>query len=182
MKTERHFVDQLPAKVEISTSRAKLIALVIAAVAMTVASALIAFRLLPSSQFFSGSYVQPVGYVGMAFFGLGTLLLLWRLSTAHGVVVTMDAEGIRDTRISDKVIPWSAVRNISTWQRQSQRVMILAVDPQFERQLNLSRFARMARQASRALGADGLSIGANDLKIGYDALFDTATAFWKAKF
>jgi hypothetical protein len=178
---ERDFVDSLPARVEISTSRAKLIVLVVAGVMMTAASALLAFQLLPSSAIVSGSYAAPVGYVGLAFFGLATLLLVWRLSTAHGVVLTLDAEGIRDRRISDKVIPWSAVRNISTWQKQSQKVMILKIDPAFERQLGFSRFARMARQASRAFGADGLGIGANDLKTDYDTLFATATAFWKAR-
>jgi hypothetical protein len=167
--------------VEISTSRAKLVVLVIAGIGMTGASVLLAFQLLPDSPFIPGSYAVSVGYGGLIFFGLATLLLVWQLFTAEGVVITMDAAGIRDTRISDKVIPWSAVRDISTWQSRSQRVMILAVDPEFERQLHLSRLARMAREASRAFGADGLSIGANDLKTDYETLFSTATAFWKAK-
>jgi hypothetical protein len=70
------------------------------------------------------------------------------------------------------------VRDISTWQSHGQRIMILSVDPEFERSLGLSRFARTVRGSSRRLGADGLAIGTNDLKIDYATLFETARAYW----
>lgn len=171
-------MDDLPQRVEISASRFKLVLLTIAGIVMTVGSGLLAFRIIP--RVMPGSYGEFVGWVGLIFFGLCTLLVVWRFFTAQGVVLTLNADGIRDTRISDKLIPWSAVRDISTWQSQRQRIMILAVAPEFECSLNLSRLARMAREASRALGADGLSIGTNDLKTDYETLFKMATAFWKA--
>jgi hypothetical protein len=168
-------VDALPPKVEISASRTKLLVLGILGVGMTVMCGGLAFG------FFAADIgAAVIGYVGVIFFGFCTLVALWRLFTAHGIVVTMDAEGFRDRRIADKVIPWSAVRDISTWQSRGTRIMILAIDPEFERQLTLSRVARVAREASRALGADGLGIGTNDLNTDYETLFRTATAFWKA--
>ncbi len=169
----------LPERVEISTSRFKLVVLMIGGLVMTVGGFLLAFRIIPGVS--PGSYAEFIGWVALVFFGLCSALIVRRFFTAQGVVLTLDAAGIRDTRISDKLIPWSAVRDISTWQSRSQRIMILAVDPDFEHSLNLSRLARMAREASRTLGADGLSIGANDLKTDYETLFRTATAFWKAK-
>lgn len=171
-------MDDPPPKVEIGASRTKLVLLTIAGIVMTAGSALLASRRLPSVL--PGSYGEFIGWVGLIFFGLCTLLIVWRLFTSHGVVLTLDSEGIHDKRITDKVIPWNAVRGISTWQSQRQRIMIVAVDPDFERSLNLSRLARMAREASKRLGADGLSIGTNDLKTDHDTLFRTATAFWKA--
>ncbi len=168
-------MDELPPRVEISASPTKLIVLGILGIGMTVMCGALAFGF-----FAAGAGAAIIGAVGVTFFGACTLVAFWRMFTAHGVVVTVDTKGFRDTRISDKVIPWSAVRDISTWQSRGTRIMILAVDPGFERQLNLSRAARMALKASRALGADGLGIGTNDLKTDYETLFRTTTAFWKA--
>jgi hypothetical protein len=170
-------LDNLPARVEIGTSRFKLIGLAVIGIGMTTGSFALAFRFLPGIA--PGSFGEFVGYVGVLFFGLATLLGFWRFFTAPRVVVTMDAEGIHDARISEKMIPWSAIRDIFTWQIRRQKFMILVVDAEFERQLNLSRLAQMARRANRAVGADGLSIGSNDLKTDYDTLFSTAKAYWK---
>ena len=170
-------MDDLPQKMEIGTSRAKMIVVAIAGFVMTGGSALLVLRLLP--DIVPGSYAEFIGYVGLIFFGVATALVVWRLLTAHGVVLTMDAEGLRDRRISDKVIPWKRIRNISTWQSRGQRIMIVALDPEFERTLGLSRLARIARGAGRAFGADGLGIGCNDLRTNYETMFNTATGFWK---
>ncbi|MGH6925292.1 MAG: hypothetical protein ACRED5_16290 [Propylenella sp.] len=57
--------------------------------------------------------------------------------------------------------------------------MVLAVDPETERNLHLSRIARWSRGANRRLGADGLCVTAQDLKVSYDELLSTAMEFWK---
>lgn len=160
--------------VEFASSPLKLLLLTGAGIVMTAASALLALRIGGP-----GSYAEFVGYVGLTFFGLGTLLLVWRLFTGRGVAVTLNSEGLRDARISEKVIPWSVVRDITTWQSHRQRIMVIAVDPAFEERLGLSRIARMAREANKALGADGLTIAANDLSTSYETLLATTVAFWK---
>jgi hypothetical protein len=40
--------------------------------------------------------------------------------------------------------------------------------------------ARWSRNANRALGADGLCVGSNDLKIGFEGLLSTSLAFARA--
>jgi hypothetical protein len=58
--------------------------------------------------------------------------------------------------------------------------MVLMVDPAVEAGLHLTRMARWSRNANRALGADGLCVGSNDLKIGFDRLLSTSLAFARA--
>src|SRR5262249_47319830 len=117
------------------------------------------------------------GYVGVAFFGLCTGIALFRLFTVRAAVVTMTAEGIRDTRIAPEFIPWTAVRGIFTWQFQLQKVMVLVVDPAVEARLTLTRMARWSRGPNRALGAGGLCITAQGLKINFATLLRTARSF-----
>jgi len=166
----------LPQRVEIRSSPTKTTGLIVGAIGMTAGSASMAFRVLPGID--AGSFGEFVGYVGLVFFGLCTVLIFWRFLTTRGPVVTMDVQGICDTRIAKKVIPWSAVRDISTWEMSGQKVMVLAVDPAVEAGLNLSRIARWTRQANRSLGADGLCVTAQGIKTTYATLFSTARAFW----
>jgi hypothetical protein len=170
-------VSDPPKTIEIAGSPPKMVALVFGGVIMTAGSALLAFRILPIAV---GSLEEFIGYVGLIFFGLCTLLLLWRALTMRGPVVTMDVHGIRDVRVAKETIPWGAIRDISTWQYQRQKVMVLAVDPETERNLHLSRIARWSRGANKRLGADGLCVTAQGLKISYDELLSTVMAYWKA--
>jgi hypothetical protein len=55
--------------------------------------------------------------------------------------------------------------------------MVLDVDPAFESRLTLTAIARWTRGPNRATGADGLCITALGLKIDYDTLLTTATAY-----
>ena len=136
----------LPQRVEIGASRSKLFLLTIAGILMTTVSGLIAFRVFEDVQ--PGSFHHFIGWIGLVFFGFCTLVALWRLLTARGVILTLDAQGLRDTRISEMLIPWGEVRDITTWQTRSVRIMILAVDPEFAKSLNPSHFAGAMRGAS----------------------------------
>jgi hypothetical protein len=59
--------------------------------------------------------------------------------------------------------------------------MVLAVDPEVEGKLHLSRIARWSRGANKRLGADGLCVTAQGLKIDYDELWSTAMAYWERR-
>lgn len=158
--------------IEVEGSSVKMLALVGAGVIMTAASAAIAFRLLPGLS--AGGFHELLGYFGLVFFALGTAVALWRLITARGPVVTITPQGIRDTRIAPELVPWSAIRGISTWELAGNQVMVLAVDPAAEARLTLSTVARWTRSANRALGADGLCVSAQGLKIDYQTLLATS--------
>jgi hypothetical protein len=164
--------------VEIEASRAKLLGLAVIGVVMTALSMAIALHAFPKVQ--PGSLAEFTGYVGIPLFGACTLLALWRAFTAHGPVVTIAPQGIWDRRVAAEIIPWSAVKDIAVWKHRRQRYMVLMVDPAVEAGLHLTRMARWSRNANRALGADGLCVGSNDLKIGFEGLLSTSLAFARA--
>jgi hypothetical protein len=164
--------------VEIQGSPAKMFGLFIAGLAMTAISAAIGFRLLPGIP--AGSFGQFAGYVGAFVFALFTGLILHRLLTSRGPVVTIGPEGIRDTRVASEFIPWKAIERISTWELQGQKVMVLAVARAAEEKLTLTRIARWSRGANRKLGADGLCVSAQGLKVKYDALLAMTAVYVEA--
>jgi len=164
--------------VEIEASPVKLLGIAVIGVVMTALSTAIALRAFPKIQ--PGSFTEFCGYAGVLVFGACTLLAIWKALTTHGPVVTLTREGIRDRRIATDLIPWSAVKDITIWKHHRQRFMVLAVDPAVEAGLNLTRTARWTRNANRSLGADGLCLGTNDLKIGFDEMLATTMAFAQA--
>jgi hypothetical protein len=114
------------------------------------------------------------------FFGAGTLLTLWRAVTTNGPVVTLSPAGICDQRLAPQEIPWPAIRSISPWIQQRQRFMVLKVDPEVEAKLELTPIARMTFEANRALGAGGLCVGSQGLKIDHEELLAIAEAYHRA--
>jgi len=161
--------------VEIEASPLKMLALAGLGLFMTVLSAAVAVRAFPNVP--PDSSAEFYGYAGTALFAACTLLILWRALTTHGPVVTITCEGIRDSRVAAELIPWSAVNDIATWEYRRQRVMVLTVDPAIEAGLNLTRMVRWTRGANRALGADGLCIAVQGLRIGFDELLATSLAY-----
>jgi len=160
--------------VEIRQSPLKMLALIAIGIVLTAACAGIAFH--RALGIAATSYQEFVGYVGLIFFGLCVALSLWRLFSVRGPVITISSDGIRDTRVAAEVVPWSAIRGISTWHYRRQKMMVLALDPAVESRLTLTRLARWSREPNRALGADGLCIAATGLDISYDTLLQTALA------
>jgi len=156
--------------INIDSSPTALLRLAAVGVVMTFLSAVGGFLLVPDMR--PSSIVRAISIFGTAFFTLCTLTVLWRLLFDRGPVVTVSPQGICDRRVAADVIPWSAIRRISTQEHTGQRTLVLNVDPAFERTLRLSMIARYARGANRALGADGLCVTAQGLQIGYDDLFE----------
>ena len=160
--------------VEIKQSPLRMLGLIAIGIVLTALCVGIAFHLFPDLH--ASLYQEFMAYVGVVFFGLCTIIGLWRLLSVSGPVVTITPGGIRDTRVAAEVIPWSAITGISTWQYRGQKIMVLAVDPATESRLTLTRIARWSRGANRALGADGLCIATTGLSIKYDALFQACLA------
>jgi len=167
-----------PGTLEIGVSPWKGLGLVALGILMTTLSVAIALRLLPNVA--PGSFHEFAGYVGSIFFGLATGIALWQMIGQRGAVITISPEGIRDRRVAAEIVPWLAVRGISTWQYRGQKVMVLAIDPVVESGLTLTPIARWSRSANRALGADGLCITAQGLKISYASLLQTSIAYAEA--
>jgi hypothetical protein len=87
-----------------------------------------------------------------------TSVLLWRVFTIRGPVVTITPEGIRDVRVLAELIPWNAINDIAIWDR---REMVPAVDPAAEAaHSDTSRSldgARLVRRRTTAIGSPMLN-------------------------
>jgi hypothetical protein len=88
--------------------------------------------------------------------------------------------GIKDARLAADVVPWSAIRDISTAVFRSQEYIVLAVEPSFEQRLALTLIAKWTRGPNRALGIDGLCVSAIGLMIDHDALLRACLTHWRA--
>ena len=161
--------------ITIAGSPWKMWGLFLLGIVMTALSLAVALSAFPGKPV--GLVGRGAGVIGTLFFGFCTVMILWRAITATGPVVMLSPTGIRDVRLSAQELPWRAIRGISTWSHQGQQIMVLAVDPEIEAGLELSAIARMTRGANRALGADGLCIGAQELKIRYDDLLALTAAY-----
>jgi len=154
--------------IEIESSLGKMLGLSALAVLMTAMSAAVAFSLLPGTPL--SGYQQAMGYGGTVFFGLCFIVIVWRHVTTRGPVVTITPDGIRDVRIAAELIPWRAVRAVTTWEYRRQKCVVLSIDPTVESKLTLTAVARWSRGPNRALGADGLCMTAQGLKTDFDTL------------
>ena len=163
--------------VDIEQSPGRAVILFLVGVVMTALSATVFW--FPADEFPEGLQ-RLFGVVGVVFFGLCTSILLWRLVTVRGPVVTIAPEGLRDRRIAAEFIPWDAVESVTTWSLQGQRIIVIAVKPEVERRLTLTALARWTRRPNRVLGADGLCMTAQGLKVDHDALLATIEAYRSA--
>jgi hypothetical protein len=134
-----------------------------------------AFQWMPASPI-----VVAVGWFGLLFFGLCTAIAVWRLLSAGQTVVTITPHGIKDVRLAADVVPWNAIRDVSTAEVAGQKFIVLAVDPSIEKQLALTRAAKWSRGPNRMLGVDGLCVSAIGLKLDHDGLVGACVAQWRA--
>lgn len=165
------------ATIEVYQSPQKMLALGVACIGLLAASAFSAFG--PPSRD-PGSFATFIGWFGLIFFGLCGAVLVWRAITVRGPTLTLSPAGLLDIRVSARPIPWSEVRGLSTWSYRNNKILIVDVAPQVEQQIGLTRMAAWTRGPNRALGADGLAVASQGLKISYAQLFDLACAYANA--
>lgn len=147
---------------------------VLGCVGFVVVSGLMIAGVIDGQRF--GLDAPTVGWVGAIVFGAFLVLALWRLISTRGPVVTVSPRGLHDTRISEKMIPWDAVLGVATWQMSNQKIIVVAVTPEAEQSIGLTRMAKWTRGANKSLGADGLCIGPG-VKVKIDDLLRLIIAF-----
>ncbi|WBL77087.1 hypothetical protein I3J27_29275 [Bradyrhizobium xenonodulans] len=119
-------------------------------------------------------------YIGAVFFGLATCRMLWRLIAARQPVVFISRVGIRDTRLADETIAWSAVRKILFWEKHAQKFVVLKVDPLIAARFSGGLLTRTVSLINKALGADGVIINTGGLTMDTDKLLETCKQYWGA--
>lgn len=119
-------------------------------------------------------------YIGAVFFGLATCRMLWRLTSARQPVVFISRVGIRDTRLADETIAWSAVRKIMLFEQRAQKFVVLKVDPLVAQRFSGSFLTQALSKMNKALGADGVIVNAGGLTMSIETLLETCKQYWGA--
>ena len=164
---------------EIEASPTKLILLAALALGMAVLGAALAFGWIPVDGR-RAALAVPAGWAALLLFGAGSVFLLYKAVSETGPVVTLSPEGFRDTRIAPEMVPWGAVTGLGTWATSGQKMIVVGVLPEAEARLTQTRLARMTRKGNAKLGADGLIVNAQGLKVGHDELMAQMVAYAEA--
>jgi hypothetical protein len=108
---------------------------------------------------------RVVGWIGVAFFGLG-FIAFPAMFFRTGPQVVINDKGIEDRRMKIGVIPWEDIRSLSIRSVESTKFLCVELfEP--ERYLSrLPRWTRPVRVASKALGLPALTIGFSGLSPG----------------
>lgn len=101
---------------------------------------------------------------------MGTVMLIWQYKPMNGPVVTLTPEGVRDTRVADAFIPWSAVQMIQPQRNIGSRSLILTVDPGTHEGMGL------AAQSGK-LPSELIQIRGDGLKVPFGTLRDACMDF-----
>jgi len=82
------------------------------------------------------NWFTTAGYACAAILMGVALTCAFRLLTAKGqIVVSIDATGFKDARLTPALIPWSAIRSVYAYKYRSSKAnrVALAIDPAFKR-------------------------------------------------
>jgi hypothetical protein len=154
-------------------SWSKLAGLVLLALIMTAVSAWCAT--LPQAR------AQLFGWIGVAFFGLG-LVLIARELFRRGPVVVVDGLSITDHRSGDGPVFWDQIRSVWVGSVRSQKFLCIELkDPA----LFVSRWParrRAVAKANEALGFPPVTIGFSGLSPGLDEVANHIRANQPDKF
>jgi hypothetical protein len=110
-----------------------------------------------------------------------TVIALGRIRNAirlRGVVVTVGRNGILDRRISEKLIPWPAVIEVTEmwlW----RRFLVLKLDPSYERNWPKHFDALFIKTGNRLFGWNGYLVTTEGLKASFRELHSTVMKHWK---
>jgi hypothetical protein len=169
----------MPDDIEIGYSSLRMLGLVAMAVIMTLLSVSIAFNWFGENSI--DSFYVLIAYLGIAFFGFGTVKFIWTLLTARGPVLFISRYGIRDMRIANELILWDSVEAISACDYRKQKFILLKVGPALEQRLFATKMKQALQQASKAMGFDGVTISAGGLATDFDSLLSTCMAYYSAR-
>jgi hypothetical protein len=126
------------------------------------------------------SFQVAICYVVAVFFGLATIRMLWRLAASGQPVLFVSRVGIRDTRLADETIAWSAVRKITLWEQRAQKFVVLKVDPLIAERFSGGFATQAMAMMNKSLGADSVMVNAVGLTVDVETLLETCKQFWGA--
>ncbi len=75
------------------------------------------------------------------------------------------------------MIPWNAVRGVTTWTYGRSKLVVLKLDPTVEKSLPLSGVARLLGRTNRLFGPEGFYIHGSGLTMDFELFVRTVRAY-----
>ncbi|PQA87272.1 hypothetical protein CW354_12630 [Marinicaulis flavus] len=122
-----------------------------------------------------------IGVIGVVFFGACLGLIIWRLATSQGAVLSLSEAGVRDFRIAHELIAWSDIQRISEVRMRNNKFIVFTVRPELEQSLSMTKAAKWSRAPNKLLGIDGLCITAVGLNVRHKDLWEALQAYAAAQ-
>ena len=114
-----------------------------------------------AAQMRGQNWLTMTGCVAAAVMAGAALAFSYLLLTARGrVVVSVDATGFKDARLTSTAIPWSVIRSVSSYVPYKSRNatgVVLVIDPAFMQKLSIRPAARLLAWAT-GYGVSGTAI------------------------
>jgi hypothetical protein len=160
--------------IEFRYSPSRLLKLLGIGFVMTLLSAGMAFNWYHDQNI--GEFRIAVGYFGVVGFGFGTCLSVWFLTMPKKPILFISRKGIRDTRLSNDLIEWKSVEQISIWQYRSQKEVALKVTPLVANSLAGSHLRWLLSFLNKSF-ADLITINSVGFDIDADTLLETCKRY-----
>ena len=140
-----------------------------------VAAFMAATGIMPDTQL--GPRGQVIAWIAFAVLLAIAGYNIWRASD-RSVIVSMDEQGIRDTRVAAELIAWNDVLNVALCILRKQHFLVLQIRPEAEAKLTLTRLAKWTREPNREVGIDGLCITAQGLDASHERIVGEVAHRW----
>jgi hypothetical protein len=103
----------------------------------------------------------------------------YRLLTARDqIVISIDAAGFKDTRLTPTLIPWSAIQSIYAYRNRSRKAnrVALEIEPAFKRGLSIRLGANLFHWANLSFGSV-FDVGIGTLEAEADEIAQAAEPY-----
>jgi hypothetical protein len=123
-----------------------------------------------------GSDVKALGLGWAAAFGYGAYALLKRRGITEPVVI-VSADGVRDTRIADAALPWSAIARVEGFEVENISFVGLHCDDEALIRAGIKPSVRAIAKAQRLVGLPPVTINMAPLDGSNEDLLAAISAF-----
>ena len=124
-----------------------------------------------------------MSWLGVGFFGLGSLVILWSLLNAGAVVLRISTDGIWIKGLRDGTnVPWKLVDNISRSKIKGADFLVLEMSDDDRASLYPGKISLGLRKLNNLLnnlmGVKGLTLNISNTAVSNDDLESWLLSFW----
>lgn len=108
-----------------------------------------------------------LGWLCAVFFGLATVVGIFRAIFGPRKPLELSPYGFWDKRVFDREVPWSSVVRISIWSHRGTSILIVKLTDEAMQGIKRPKMNFVARWMNKPFGIDGISIVTGDLAISF---------------